>query len=714
MVTASTRPRFPVCSWVRRGVFDSSAIDAVIDSFAALMLAGTMSLALSRAPVSGDVLAAAAGDSVRAWPPVRKLRGIEVSRERVLRDARRRAPTAAVTDLRTDAANRAVESLSELLSAAAGVRIVQYGGLGAFSTVSLRGAAPGQVSLFLDGVPITSAAHGVVDLSELPLGAVERVEVYRGEAPLALGVPTPGGAVNLVTATSGQARVLRVAAGSFGTRIARGTYAASRGAWSLLAHAGYEGSRGDYAYRSDNGTPLNSADDVTLARVNDRFDAFTSLARVGYAPSSALRASLRQEFFRKSQGIPGLGSVPARNPALAFSRVVSVGELALGAAPRIPTLTVRADAGAERSRFRDTGGQLGYGIQDTDTHDRARGVALEMASPAQWRWVTAAAGVGARRERESAPPLTLGQPAPPQSRRDTHSAWLALQAHAAGERALVYAGRRWDAQADHLRTTGAAGQLRVSDAARTLDAPQLGARLRLPRALELRANWSRSARAPEFLELFGDQAATAGNPQLRPEHSEGWDAGGSWSVAAGEWRGALEWFHHQSHPRDLIVFQRYSQSSVRARNVTRAELRGEETSARLLWRTLAASGSVSWLSALETDRASLYYGRRLPQRAARQAYARCDARAGAWQFAADVQYLSDDFLDPINFRRVPARTLTGASVSRALGVLRLTLEGKNLGDVRAQDLAGFPLPGRSVFVACETRFGPADHVIADH
>jgi len=94
---------------------------------------------------------------------------IEVRRERARLDARRRLPTASVTDLRSGEANRALESLSELLAASAGVRVTQYGGLGAFSTLSLRGAPPGQVSVFLDGVPLTSAAHGVVNLADLPV-----------------------------------------------------------------------------------------------------------------------------------------------------------------------------------------------------------------------------------------------------------------------------------------------------------------------------------------------------------------------------------------------------------------------------------------------------------------------------------------------------------------------------------------------------------------
>jgi len=107
---------------------------------------------------------------------------VRVERERVLRDAQRRAPTAFVTELATGQSNRALESLSDVLAQAAGVHIEQYGGLGAFSTVSLRGAPPGQVSVYLDGAPLTSAAHGVVNLADVPATAIDHVEIYRGFA----------------------------------------------------------------------------------------------------------------------------------------------------------------------------------------------------------------------------------------------------------------------------------------------------------------------------------------------------------------------------------------------------------------------------------------------------------------------------------------------------------------------------------------------------
>ncbi|MGH7731520.1 MAG: TonB-dependent receptor, partial [Candidatus Eiseniibacteriota bacterium] len=116
--------------------------------------------------------------------------------------ARRRMPTASITELDARAAGRALETVAELLGEAAGVRVQQYGGLGAFCTVSLRGAPPGQVAIFLDGAPLSAAAHGVVSLGDLPATAIERIEVYRGSAPLALGPAAPGGAVNVVTLAS--------------------------------------------------------------------------------------------------------------------------------------------------------------------------------------------------------------------------------------------------------------------------------------------------------------------------------------------------------------------------------------------------------------------------------------------------------------------------------------------------------------------------------
>ena len=76
-----------------------------------------------------------------------------------------------------------------------------------------------------------------------------------------------------------------------------------------------------------------------------------------------------------------------------------------------------------------------------------------------------------------------------------------------------------------------------------------------------------------------------------------------------------------------------------------------------------------------------------------------------------MQYIADNYLDPYNLYRVNSRTLVGASVSTALMAnARLVIEGKNLGDNHVSDVGGFPLPGRSVWVACELRLGPTGSI----
>ena len=653
----------------------------------------TGSLPDTGAVVAGAFLAPHAAPPV----PVVMMPRVDVDAARAR--AQRRAPTAFVTMLGTRPDLHALSSLDEALVEAAGVRVTQYGGMGAFSTMSVRGMPPGHVTVLLDGVPLTSAAHGIVDLAGIPVTAVDAIEVYRGAAPVSLGTPTPGGAVNLVTQPGADTRSLRLAAGSFGSAEAQGSFGATRGAWSLLAHGGWQGSDGDFLYQDDNGTPLEPTDDTMARRQNARFDAASVLARGGYAPGASLQAHARVEYFRRGQGVPGPGSTPALTARYAEDRTLVASDARLSPGKRAPALELRGSFAREHSGLRDTQGELGYGRVDTHERFDDAAAAAELSSPAAWSAFALRAGGAMRGESARPAAPTAGLPDPPPSHRTTNSAWASADVHGLGDRVLLHASQRWDAQHETILDTRSTGTIRERSAERWLNAPQLGARIRVVDGLELKANASRSARAPELDELFGNDGSITGNPTLVPEHGENWDAGAAWTGSWMHMRMSASWSHHASHVENMILYERSNPRGARPVNVGAARLFGEETELRLGYAGAELSASTAWLSATDRSPIAFYHGRRLPQRAERQSYARLAWHGGGWSVASDVEYLGDTYLDRANFRLSPSRTLVGASLGRTFRGLSLLVEGRNLGDQLVEDVAGFPLPGRMLLLS---------------
>ena len=91
-----------------------------------------------------------------------------------------------------------IEDLSEVIEKEVGIQVRQAGGLGSFSTVSLRGATSDQVLVFMDGILLNDASGGGVDLSGIALSDVGAIEIYRGITPINFGKASIGGVVNIL------------------------------------------------------------------------------------------------------------------------------------------------------------------------------------------------------------------------------------------------------------------------------------------------------------------------------------------------------------------------------------------------------------------------------------------------------------------------------------------------------------------------------------
>jgi outer membrane cobalamin receptor len=75
---------------------------------------------------------------------------LEVRDERLDSAAIVRDTSTFATVVDTEAATARVDTVADLLTDTVGVQVRRFGGLGAFSTVSIRGSTPNQVDVFLD------------------------------------------------------------------------------------------------------------------------------------------------------------------------------------------------------------------------------------------------------------------------------------------------------------------------------------------------------------------------------------------------------------------------------------------------------------------------------------------------------------------------------------------------------------------------------------
>ena len=95
---------------------------------------------------------------------------------------------------------RSAVNLEELLQAEPNIRLSQDAVLG--SALSVNGLRGENVKVLVDGVPVVGRLNGSVDAGQLPLGAVQQVEIIEGAQSLLYGSEASAGVINLVTRKS--------------------------------------------------------------------------------------------------------------------------------------------------------------------------------------------------------------------------------------------------------------------------------------------------------------------------------------------------------------------------------------------------------------------------------------------------------------------------------------------------------------------------------
>ena len=619
--------------------------------------------------------------------------------------------TASASVVTSERTPRSAETLPQLISELPGVTVTRYGSHGSLSTLSVRGSSPNQVAVYADGVPLTSAVTGALDLGLLPLTASQRIELYRGASPLAFGSSAMGGLVSLTSETPSRSAVsLHSGMGSFGTRMGGGELAlvGVGGEATVVGRCDLFTSRADFPYRSDNRTLFDPSDDRTLRRSNNQLEQADASVRATAPLPGRRQLRFALAGFSRSQGLPARGTESSVSAALHRRRAYLSGtyqswdDLGQQGELRATAYTLVAE-----QRFEDPLQEISF--VPSRTRDRSLTAGVTVLGDKSLRPALSLQALLDARHEGFFPQDSLQPARRRQGRREFAAAGLGSTVFLPGGWLTVVSSLRAELARDVVGSSQSLFEEQDEVGKPTsyfLPIARAGLVASVHPALRLRANAGRYARLPTLFERYGNGGFIQGNHRLAPESGLNADAGAALELSGPDAALALDAGVFLARSRDLIHFQERGPFAS-FENVSRSRTLGAELSLHgrlgpwahlLLQSTLLRSRDASGISG--------QHGHFLPLMPLWRGYARPELRqvpVGAGLQVgvyADAEATGHRYQDPANLVRQPSRIVVGIGgflEHRATG-LRLTGSGYNLGDEQAPDALYFPLPGRSFFL----------------
>ncbi len=606
---------------------------------------------------------------------------------------------------------------SDVLRTQPGVAISESGGYGELSTASIRGATATQTPVYLAGIRLNDDVGGTADLSTVPLFLLQRIEIYRSNAPLEADTLGIGGAIffepRIPRKTEAGSGVM---GGSFKTEALWGYAGAGDDRGAVLAGIRFDGSANDYSFVDDRGTRFDATDDRSVVRSNSDVRSVDAWAlgrlRLGRGHADLVVGDLERE-----QGTPGLRIFPSTR-----ARVVS--HRRLGAiSTQVPcgtddrcTLAASTSVLASGSNYDDPLHELSYGAASTsvDAVRTTDSVRLKLWPSERLRVSPA---VTASIESLG---MDVGSEPSLRARRITSrgavsASWFAMDAVAlhgmtSAECNGTTAGGRvpWTFPPNVTSPSEGAVCGTVDPSARF--GVEIG-----PPSVTVLANVGRYVRVPTLSELYGVSASVRGNGELRSEHGVTFDVGlrarrgrdnGPFSSAF------IDVFGFVRNADDLVTYAFSQLGFVVPFNVGSARVIGAEVLAGLRplpFAQLELAGTV--LDPRDTSPGHLPNDV-LPYQSRLRLVPRLEleARPGSRAFervktSLTYIYESNRKADRAGTVIVPEQGSLDLEVEVAtLEHLTVRARGANLLDQTRVDLVGYPLPGRALYVALEARW----------
>jgi outer membrane cobalamin receptor len=368
--------------------------------------------------------------------------------------------------------------------------------------VTVRGETSKRLGITMDGLSLAEGIRGEIDLSAIPLAAVENIEVRHGGQ---WGDAALGGSVNINTRKDfSTARMVSLGYGSFNQRNASAMISGMAGSDYGYLVSGEVTDRGEtYDYIDDLG------DDAT--RANAGFQIRKIYGKLGGRLAGDWDWGVSGLHHENHRGMPG--TVQYGSPAAETKerRRILAADLSGVYGDRL-SVSVRSSIADFRSLYSDTLTFPSHNQYDETSYllDAALLYRPDVNSP-----ITASIGGELGHRKLKGNDYIAPQPAFDEATRTAKAVWGQVQLRSPAD-LPTWVG------AGHLT-----GGLRydADDQTPSYWAPRVGAvwGWGAPRLLNLSAGWGRSFRRALLTSLFWEDAYSRGNPELEPEKAREWD-----------------------------------------------------------------------------------------------------------------------------------------------------------------------------------------------
>ena len=540
-------------------------------------------------------------------------------------------------------------TLVELLSQQAGLQFASNGGLGKTASLFIRGLESRHTLLLVDGIRIGSATLGTPSLDNLPLEAVDRIEIVRGPMSSIYGSGAFGGVIQVFTrqATQGFSANAKLAAGTqdFG-QIAAGV-GFGDGTVDAAVQLQHTDTRGFSAtnpkvpfgnYNADRDGFRQSSGSLRLGwrpladwRVELLALQSTGLTQIDDGPGADARAELSNQLV----GLSVRGQVlPGWKTRLSLSEAVD-------AYDTLASASAFASLGEIRTRSRQTGWE--------NTVDTPVGTALVLL------------------ERTAE---TVTRPGAPfaVSERSIDALALGLNGSAAAHSWQASVRRDRNSQFGAV-TTGA-----------------LAYGYALTPAWQLGASLGTSQVLPSFNQLY---FPNFGNPRLLPEEGDHAELSVRYSV--GEHRLRASYFDYR--------YRGFISSGPQPVNLPRVDIDGISLSYEGRWQAADLSASYDHIDPRNATVGNANFGKQLARRARQALRLGADWQLGSWSAGASVAAFSHRFDNASNSTRLGGYATLDLRAEWALSqAWRAALRVNNVGGKVYSTVQGYNQPGSEAFV----------------